>query len=189
VMSYDRENFDSEYLCPHCGELLYLEHSTPPTEVCLNRDCQLWPSGLISTVDATQSAEPQIYRELQDNENQLVAEISNWKPGALARYAYKARRELITMFLKNGVMPGADYWFAIGELLLMTNKHPSRGTTDSLERFSIFWKLFDGGARINETLRTCELRDMSWVEPSRVSGHSGSSSPRLLWKAKEDLGL
>ena len=134
-MSYDRENFDSEYLCPHCGELLYLEHSTPPTEVCLNRDCQLWPSGLISTVDATQSAEPQIYRELQDNENQLVAEISNWKPGALARYAYKARRELITMFLKNGVMPGADYWFAIGELLLMTNKHPSRGTTDSLERF------------------------------------------------------
>jgi len=75
-MNYDRENFLSDYLCPHCGWLLYLSQSGQPTDVCINPDCELWPDELFSIVDATESNESQLYEELKQQEERLIAEIS-----------------------------------------------------------------------------------------------------------------
>jgi len=90
-----------------------------------------------SIVDATETEEPGIYREIQEIEKLLIDEIRRWKPGRLARYAYMARRELITSLFTRGIMPLIDYFIAIGELLLMTNKYPSEGTIDDAGRFRL----------------------------------------------------
>ncbi|MFH1140671.1 MAG: hypothetical protein V1724_03140 [Chloroflexota bacterium] len=109
----------------------------PPTDVCLNPVCPLWPSEVVSIIDAAEQAQPHLYHELQESEQRLLAEIIEWKPGLLARFAYKARAELITMFLRKGIMPSVDHFFAIGELLLLVNKQPSHGTNDDLEGFRV----------------------------------------------------
>ena len=88
-------------------------------------------------VDATETEEPGIYREIQEIEKLLIDEIRRWKPGRLARYAYMARRELITSLFTRGIMPLIDYFIAIGELLLMTNKYPSEGSIDDMDRFKL----------------------------------------------------
>ena len=134
-MTYDRHNFESDYLCPNCGELLYTDSSEPPRDVCLNSECELWPCELLSISDASEEREPQLYRELLAKETALIAEIGRWDPSMLPRYTYKARKELITMAISQGVMPSLDYWFAIGELLLMINKHPPSGTINNPEKF------------------------------------------------------
>lgn len=135
MTDYDYSNFDSDYLCPHCGGLLYLDTATPPNDVCINENCQLWPRDLNSIIDATETEEPRIYKEIQDREKPLIDEIHRWKPGRLARYAYEARKELITTFFTKGIMPLIDYFIAAGELLLMTNKYPSKGTIDDMDSF------------------------------------------------------
>jgi len=137
LIDYDYNNFDSDYLCPHCGGLLYLDTATPRNDVCINENCQLWPRDFNSIIDATETEEPRIYKEIQDKEKLLVDEIHRWKPGRLARYAYKARRELITSLFTKGIMPLIDYFIAVGELLLMTNKYPSEGTIDDMDKFRL----------------------------------------------------
>ncbi len=138
MTDYDYINFDSNYLCPHCGGLLYLDTATPQNDVCLNEKCTLWPSEINSIIDATETEEPRIYMEIQEVEKLIINEINRWKPGSLTRYAYEARRELITSLFTKGIMPLLDYFIAIGELLLMTNKYPSEGTIDDAGRFKRF---------------------------------------------------
>ncbi len=75
MTDYDYNNFDSDYLCPHCGGLLYLDTATPQNDVCINENCQLWPSDMKSIVDATETEEPGIYREIQEIEKLLIDEI------------------------------------------------------------------------------------------------------------------
>ncbi len=137
MIVYDHKNFDSDYLCPHCGGLLYLDTATPRNDVCINENCRLWPRDFNSIIDATETEEPRIYKEIQDKENLLVDEIHRWKPGILARYAYEARRELITSLFTKGIMPLIDYFIAVGELLLMANKYPSEGTVDDIDKFRL----------------------------------------------------
>jgi hypothetical protein len=137
LANYDYNNFDSDYLCPYCGGLLYLDTATPPIDVCINKDCQLWPRDFNSLLDATEAEQPRIYREIQDKEKLLIDEIHRWKPGRLTRYAYKDRRELITLFFTKGIMPLIDRFIALGELLLMTNKYPCEGTIDDMSRFRL----------------------------------------------------
>jgi Holliday junction resolvase-like predicted endonuclease len=137
LINYDYNNFDSDYVCPYCGGLLYLDTATPPNDVCINENCQLWPRDFNSLIDATETEEPRIYREIQDKEKLLIDEIRRWKPGRLARYAYKDRRELITLLFTKGIMPLIDHFIALGELLLMTNKYPSEGTIDDMDKFRL----------------------------------------------------
>jgi hypothetical protein len=137
LINYDYNNFESDYLCPHCGGLLYLDTSVPPINVCINENCQLWPRDVNSIIDVTETEEPGIYNEIREEEQLLTGEIYKWKPGRLARYAYKARRELITHFFTKGIMPFAGHFIALGELLLMANKYPSEGTIDDIDKFRI----------------------------------------------------
>ncbi len=137
MIDYDYNNFDSDYLCPFCGGLLYLDTATPRNDVCLNENCELWPSDVNSIIEASETEEPRIYREIQEEEKLLIGEIQRWKPGRLARYAYKARRELITFFFTKGILPLVDHFIALGELLLMTNKYPSEGTIDDMDKFRL----------------------------------------------------
>jgi hypothetical protein len=153
LTDYDYSNFDSEYLCPYCGGLLYLDTATPPNDACINKNCQLWPRDVNSLIDATEAEEPRIYRELQDKEKLLIDEINRWKPGILARYAYKGRRELITLFFTKGIMPAIDDFIALGELLLMTNKYRSEGTIDDMGRFRL---LLNDVRRWNQNQRNLE---------------------------------
>lgn len=137
MINYDYNNFDSDYLCPYCGGLLYLDTATPPNDVCINENCQLWPRDFNSLIDVTETEEPRIYKEIQDKEKLLIDEIHRWKPGRLARYAYKGRRELITLLFTKGIMPLIDHFIALGELLLMTNKYPSEDTIDDMDKFRL----------------------------------------------------
>lgn len=136
-MDYDHNNLDSDYLCPYCGGLLYLDIATPPSDACINSNCQLWPRDFTSLIDATEAEEPRIYREIQDREKLIIEEIHRWKPGRLARYAYMGRRELLTSFFTKGIMPLLDHFIALGDLLLMTNRHPSEGTIDDMGKFRV----------------------------------------------------
>jgi hypothetical protein len=136
-MDYDYKNFDSDYLCPYCGGLLYLDTATPPNDACINRNCQLWPRDFNSLMDATETEEPRIYREIQDKEDLIIDEIHRWKPGRLARYAYTRRRELLNSFFTKGIMPLIDHFIALGELLLMTNRHASEGPVDDIAKFGL----------------------------------------------------
>jgi hypothetical protein len=137
LMDYDYKNFDSDYLCPYCGGLLYLDTATPPNDACINRNCQLWPRDFNSLMDATETEEPRIYREIQDKEDLIIDEIHRWKPGRLARYAYTRRRELLNSFFTKGIMPLIDHFIALGELLLMTNRHASEGPVDDIAKFGL----------------------------------------------------
>ncbi|MDO8749778.1 MAG: hypothetical protein Q7K03_01345 [Dehalococcoidia bacterium] len=173
MMIYDRANFDSDYLCPHCGGLLYVAGSMPPTDVCLNPVCPLWPSDLVSIIDVAEEAQPRLYHELQEGEQRLLAEIAGWKSGVLARYAYKARIELITMLFREGIMPSVDHFFAIGELLLLVNKQPSDGTIDDLERFR---GLLESVRRWSQDQHNLEdVRTRRYVLGRTVSGIRGFS--------------
>jgi hypothetical protein len=116
---------------------LYLDTATPPNDVCINENCQLWPRDFNSLMDPTEAEEPRIYKEIQDKERGLIAEIHGWKPGRLARYAYKDRRELITLLFTKGIMPLIDHFIALGELLLMTNKYASEGTIDDMDKYRL----------------------------------------------------
>lgn len=153
MIDYDHHNFNSAYLCPHCGGLLYLDTATPQNEACINEKCRLWPRDFNSIIDATETEEPRIYKEIQAEEKLLIDEIHRWKPGRLARYAYKARRELITLLFTKGIMPLIDHFIALGELLLMTNKYPSEGTIDDMDKFRL---LLEGVRRWSRDQRNLE---------------------------------
>jgi hypothetical protein len=167
LLDYDYNHFDSDYLCPSCGGLIYLDTATPPNDVCINENCPLWPGDFISIVDATEIEEPRIYKEIRDREKPLIDEILRWKSGRLARYAYEARRELITTFFTKGIMPLIDYFIAAGELLLMTNKYPSEGKIDDMDRFR---PLLEGVRRWSQ-----DQRNLEDVQNKRlVFGRTGS---------------
>ncbi|PKB64503.1 MAG: hypothetical protein BZY80_02830 [SAR202 cluster bacterium Io17-Chloro-G2] len=134
-MNYNREDLKSVYLCSYCEGLLYTDSSEPPRDVCFNQTCELWPKELTSIVDASAENEPQIYQELKEMEAVLESEIGQWDHGELARLTYRARKELITIAIDQGVMPSLDFWFAIGELLLLINKRPPSGVITDIERF------------------------------------------------------
>ena len=168
MIDYDYNNFDSDYLCPHCGGLLYLDTATPPNDVCINENCQLWPSDLNSIIDATETEEPRIYREIQEKEKLLIDEIHKWKSGRLARYAYKARRELITLLFTKGIMPAVDHFIAIGELLLMTNKYPSEGTTDDIDEFRLLLERFRTWSQDTRNLE--DVRNKRYIFGRTASG-------------------
>ena len=132
---------------------MYLDVATPPNDVCINKNCQLWPRDFNSLIDATETEEPRIYKEIQDEEKLLIDEIHRWKPGRLARYAYKGRRELITLLFTKGIMPLIDHFIALGELLLMTNKYSSEGTIDDMGKFRL---LLEDVRRWNRAQRNLE---------------------------------
>jgi hypothetical protein len=135
LTDYDRSNFDSDFLCPHCGGLIYLDTANQPNDVCINSKCPLWPRDFDSIIDATKEQEPRIYREINEEEELLINKIHCWKPGKLARYAYQGRRELITPLFTTGIMPSIDYFIDLGELLLMTNMYSSEGTIADIDEF------------------------------------------------------
>ncbi|MFC1951197.1 hypothetical protein ACFLXN_02170 [Chloroflexota bacterium] len=186
---YDYQNFTSDYLCPHCGGLLYVDNATPRNDACINSNCQLWPSDFNSIIDATESEEPRIHKELQVKEQQLISEIKSWKPGKIARYAYTERRELVKALFTNGMMPDIDTFIALGELLLLTNKYPSEGQIDDTNRFVL---LVQAVKRYNKD--QCNLED---VQTRRfVFGKTGSDFKILLMKYdlafaefQKDIGL
>ena len=132
---------------------MYLDTTIPPNDACINDNCKLWPRDFRSIIDATETQEPNIYKEIQDREKLLIDEIHKWKPGRLDRYAYEARRELITLLFMQGIMPLIDHFLAIGDLLLMTNKYPSEGTIDDMDSFRT---LLEGVRRWSQDQRNLE---------------------------------
>ena len=75
MIDYDFQYFESEFICPYCGGLLYLDGSNPPNDVCINKDCLLWPDGMNSLVNAQETEEPKLFRELHEQEEFIVDEI------------------------------------------------------------------------------------------------------------------
>jgi hypothetical protein len=133
---YDWHDFHSDFLCPFCGQLLYSDIGNPPKSLCINKTCTSCSPEGASVVDISEERESQLNAQVQEEENVIAEEIHKWKPGILAKYAYEARRELITSYFKNGVLPLVNEFIPLGELLLLTNKYKSTGTFDDLQRFN-----------------------------------------------------
>ncbi|MBI2850665.1 MAG: hypothetical protein HYX80_06455 [Chloroflexi bacterium] len=189
MTDYDYSNFESDYICPHCGGLVYLDTATPRNDVCINQTCQRWPQDIHSIINATDTEEPRIYKEIQREEQLLVDQIQRWKSGRLARYSYEGRRALITLLFTNGIMPLIDHFIALGELLLMTNKYPSEGTTDDMREFRILLagvRKWSRNQRNLEDVRTGRLifgRTESGLNPLYIK------YTKAFVEAQKELGL
>lgn len=131
---YDRENFDSEYLCAQCGRPLYVKTKQPSDAVCFGPGCALRPTILISIRDVSHGAQPDLYEEIEQERGKLLKEISEWSPESLARLIHKARAELIGMFFETGGMPFVKHFLALGELSLMVNASRPTGAFDGNEQ-------------------------------------------------------
>lgn len=189
MIEYDYENFDFDYLCPHCGGVLFVDTANPPNDVCINEKCQLWPKDLNSIIDATETEEPGIFKEIQEKEKTLIDEVNKWQPGKLARHAYMARRELITPLFTKGILPFFDHFIALGELLLMTNKYASEGTLDDIGRFRLLLDDFRSWGR--------DQRNLEDVQNKRIIfGRTGSGLKpyslkyaKAIVKFQKEIGL
>jgi len=58
LIDYDHNNFDSDYLCPHCGGLIYLDTATP-------RNYNCWKCNLYGGLKAVEQ-QLDIPRQLKD---------------------------------------------------------------------------------------------------------------------------
>jgi hypothetical protein len=137
MFKYDHWNFQSEYLCQYCGELVYVDEMKSDKGICINTRCIDWPIGIKSILEITETGAPKLYDEIRNTEENLKNEIKTWKPGALIRYAYRGRKELISSFFVNGVMPLLDEFIAIGEMMLLTRGLPSEGIKDDIDQFRL----------------------------------------------------
>ncbi|WP_148284406.1 hypothetical protein [Dehalococcoides mccartyi] len=68
---------------------------------------------------------------MDEEEAKLLSAMERCDPETLALYTYEMRKALIESALSNGVMPSIPMWHSIGDLLILMNVHPPRGTDKS----------------------------------------------------------
>ena len=165
---YDRDNFDSDFLCPTCGEVLYEQEGEEHWEGCLNPACPGCPHGLEVQTDLLAAGAPQLHEELSAEESRLREEIQHWDHGALASRAHHFRKSLISAFFKGHAMPIREF-LAVGDLLQLVSQEAPRGALNDELRFHV---LIDAMKRLAVILNM--LEDLS-------SGrHRWASGDRLL---------
>ena len=148
-IEYEHGHFQSEYLCPKCGGLLYVDLHNPAFELCVNQSCERYPTD-IQFSDLSAEGSPQLHQALSEVEAGLFAAIQQCDALALSLYAYEIRRELAYQALSHGIMSSISRWFAAGDLLLLLISHPPSGTETKQSLFdSIFNKTVQRVERLN----------------------------------------
>lgn len=133
-------DFKSDYLCDACGGIIYCDLDDHTRQFCINPLCQRCDH-VFAILDPSAKASPRLHKELQEEEARLLALIESCDHEALAMYVYSMRLELINSALTIGVMPSIPVWHAIGDLLLLMNTHPPRGSERSEAIFDSIIKL------------------------------------------------
>ena len=105
-------DFKSDYLCDVCGDLLYCDVSDASIQSCINPSCRRC-NHAFTVLDLSNEDSPQLHKELEDEEVNLLDLIQSCDHGGLATYAYNARLALINTALTTGVMPSIPMWHAI----------------------------------------------------------------------------
>ena len=118
-------DYDSEYLCKDCGNLLYVK-AEDSLDICVNRNCRKFPQGL-EFYDPTGSGFPQLYRELDTARANLLSDMKRCDPAELALFIYEKRKALIAFAIEPGIMLSLPDLLALGELLMMLNVEPPNG--------------------------------------------------------------
>jgi len=124
------EDYESDFLCPNCGGLIYCDVSDKTRGVCINPRCSDCAHDF-EIMDPSRKSAPQLHGELNAEETKLIAAIEQCDPEALALYAYDTRKTLIECALSSGIMPSIPMWHSIGDLLILMNTYTPRGTDKS----------------------------------------------------------
>ena len=148
-VSFSVSDFKSDYLCDSCGGLLYCDLEDTTLQSCINPSCKQCNQAF-TILDPSAEASPQLHKELEDEEAKLLALIESCDHEGLATYAYSARLALIYSAVTTGVMPSIPMWHAIGDLLILMNTHPPRGSDQSGTTFdSIINMSYERSKRLN----------------------------------------
>jgi len=78
---------------------------------------------------------------LKQEETRLIALVESCNYEALAMYVYGSRLALIDSAVTRRVMPSIPMWHAIGDLLILMNAHPPKGSDRSNTTFESIIKL------------------------------------------------
>jgi len=133
-------DFKSDYLCDACGGIIYCDLDDTTRQFCINPSCQRC-NHTFAILDPSAKASPRLHKELEEEEARLLALIESCNHEALAVYVYSMRLELINSALTRGVMPSIPMWHAIGDLLILMNTHPPRGSERSETIFDSIIKI------------------------------------------------
>lgn len=139
-LSYDREYFESEFLCVECGALMYVGFSEPEIQFCLNENCSLRPTETFSILDPSAEATPSLHAEVRSLEENLIERIGQWDHDALINEVVDMRRSLAKSLIMEGVMVGTNLWFICGEILLLVNRNHPAGTVRGRVQFTRLFK-------------------------------------------------
>ena len=152
-MSYDLGDFTSEYLCPSCGNLLYVSRADESKEYCVTKGCDFPSADPFGLGLPEREKSPRLYEAMETLENQLVEAIKAWDHDTLARRIHAIRRILSRNLLYQGTWTSLDQWFACGELLLLINQHTPVGSVNDSDKFA---ELFASAIRLSRRHRFLE---------------------------------
>lgn len=133
-------DFKSDYLCYACGGILYCDLEDASHQYCINSSCP-YCNHTFTVLDPSAEASPQLHKELKEEEARLVALVESCNHEALAMYIYGMRLTLVDSAVTRGVMPSIQMWHALGDLLILMNAHPPRGSDRSNTTFDLIVKL------------------------------------------------
>ena len=133
-------DFKSDYLCDACGGIIYCDLDDATRQFCINPSCQRCNHSF-TILDPSAKASPRLHKELEEEEAKLLALIKSCDHEALAMYAYSARLALIDSAVTRRVMPSIPMWHTIGDLLILMNTHPPRGSDRSGATFDSIIKM------------------------------------------------
>ena len=134
-MNYDRENFQSDYLCSVCGELLYSDPGLPSVDFCLNSTCKNFPSDVKDLIDSTKSGSPRVHEEVDALEVAIIDRVESWDHESLIRRTHEVRKALARSLVQRGVLPDVELWFACGDILLLANRSKPSGSFDDFQAY------------------------------------------------------
>lgn len=132
-------DFKSDYLCDACSGIIYCDSDDAVRQFCINSSCQR-RNNTFTILDPSGKASSRLHKELEEEEARLLALIESCDHEALAMYVYGMRLALINSVV-TGVMPSIPMWHAIGDLLILMNIHPPRGSDRSETTFDLIIKM------------------------------------------------
>ena len=83
-MSYYLGDFTSEYLCPSCGNLLYVSRADETKEYCVTKGCDFPSAEPFALASPEPEKSPRLYEEMETLEYQLIERIKACDHDALA---------------------------------------------------------------------------------------------------------
>lgn len=100
--------FESEYVCTHCGSLLYVANHLLSGVYCLSKKC---PNGLspeFVITEPTPKGAPLLFREIEELQSSFSSQLSEWDASSLVFQLADQRRQNYLRILDDGVLSIED---------------------------------------------------------------------------------